>query len=541
VAAHLEQGQRLENLSWRLWHLQNLMVDTDSAKSKREFKKLSKSMGERLDKEKNRYVCRRLDLVLLLNSVISLSFRGYSSNIEELQAPDFKRSESSDKLKKRAEEKERRGGMKGMQYTFPADPTTNRTPGAITMNAPKKPHKPAHHHQPKSEADDSMDVSNGVTTDLVIDTSFSSLNDQANNASTPTSSSTREPLPSSESIGRGSRGHYRNPQSASISSVSSDIYQTNFPTPTSPELGPTFNTATLNGAGAQQQQVQLHQQQHATVLRFPSLFSSDFGPTALLCAPPSITPNLTYGEVVDALNNAKDSPFGITRPTFEYPIDELMNADAGSDNDTSTTGWNDDRSSALTNSVSSLSIPTPLSASISMASFSALHIGSNNNDAMQGVQRTSPPLTQLRYPSSSSHNSNSADADLDGDEIKPPSPPLVPSQSAPASPAMFATTANPNVFQQADVFPPPLSLPKGSILPGPSPSPSPAPAPAHHKIPRRYSTTNAPPPLETKKSGRQLSATAPRAMRAMYGNSAPGGVKSECANCGANSTPLWRR
>lgn len=38
----------------RLWHLQNLMVDTDNAKSKREFKKLSKCMGDKLDKEKGR-------------------------------------------------------------------------------------------------------------------------------------------------------------------------------------------------------------------------------------------------------------------------------------------------------------------------------------------------------------------------------------------------------------------------------------------------------------------------------------------------------
>jgi hypothetical protein len=35
VASCLEQGQRLENLSWRLWHLQNLIVDTDNAKSRR--------------------------------------------------------------------------------------------------------------------------------------------------------------------------------------------------------------------------------------------------------------------------------------------------------------------------------------------------------------------------------------------------------------------------------------------------------------------------------------------------------------------------
>ena len=56
VASFLEQGQRLENLSWRLWHLQNLMVDTDNARSKREFRRLSKCMSDKLDKEKGRYV-----------------------------------------------------------------------------------------------------------------------------------------------------------------------------------------------------------------------------------------------------------------------------------------------------------------------------------------------------------------------------------------------------------------------------------------------------------------------------------------------------
>lgn len=56
MASYLEQGQRLENLSWRLWHLQNLIVDSDNAKSKREFKKLSKNMGDKLDKEKGRSV-----------------------------------------------------------------------------------------------------------------------------------------------------------------------------------------------------------------------------------------------------------------------------------------------------------------------------------------------------------------------------------------------------------------------------------------------------------------------------------------------------
>jgi hypothetical protein len=36
------------------------MADTDNAKPKREFKKLSKCMGDKLDNEKERYVARPL-------------------------------------------------------------------------------------------------------------------------------------------------------------------------------------------------------------------------------------------------------------------------------------------------------------------------------------------------------------------------------------------------------------------------------------------------------------------------------------------------
>jgi len=49
------QGARLENLSWRLWHLHNLIVDRDdNARGKRDFRRLSKVMGEKLDREKGK-------------------------------------------------------------------------------------------------------------------------------------------------------------------------------------------------------------------------------------------------------------------------------------------------------------------------------------------------------------------------------------------------------------------------------------------------------------------------------------------------------
>ncbi|KAF7343920.1 hypothetical protein MVEN_01680700 [Mycena venus] len=120
VASYLEQGQRLENLSWRLWHLQNLMVDTDNAKSKREFKKLSKCMGDKLDKEKGR-------------------------SIEELPAPDFKRNPSTDLIRQRAVEKERTREasqhtpdhiIQRMQFTFAVEPAAPATTTTTTTSSP---------------------------------------------------------------------------------------------------------------------------------------------------------------------------------------------------------------------------------------------------------------------------------------------------------------------------------------------------------------------------------------------------------------------
>ena len=71
----------MENLSWRLLFMHNVLVDDN--KSAKNFKKLSKNASEKLDKDKNR-------------------------NIEELQAPKFKRTESTDVMLKKANERTRR-------------------------------------------------------------------------------------------------------------------------------------------------------------------------------------------------------------------------------------------------------------------------------------------------------------------------------------------------------------------------------------------------------------------------------------------------
>ncbi|KAI0297069.1 hypothetical protein B0F90DRAFT_1669623 [Multifurca ochricompacta] len=248
VASFLEQGQRLENLSWRLWHLQNLMVDVDSAKSKREFKRLSKSMSDKLDKEKGR-------------------------SIEELEAPGFKRNHSTDIIRQRAAEKERSreaniggrpGTIKRMQFTFSVD---QPTPAASAAPVQKPDLKPS------AEFKDNI---------------------------------TRRSRPVTRSTATQEDTHPDSASALSDSHIDSDtplIHRSRKDTDAS-----TTSTTT---------------HPHDALLRFPSLFSTDFGPSALLYPTPTLTNAMNYGEGVRHSIPTTDS-FDIVRPTIELPLDELL-------------------------------------------------------------------------------------------------------------------------------------------------------------------------------------------------------------------------
>ncbi|KAH9956082.1 hypothetical protein BC827DRAFT_1347168 [Russula dissimulans] len=251
VASFLEQGQRLENLSWRLWHLQNLMVDVDSAKSKREFKRLSKTMSDKLDKEKGR-------------------------SIEELEAPGFRRNHSTDIIRQRAAEKERSreanvngcpGTIKRMQFTFSVDqptPTASATPV-------QKPDL-----KPSAEFKDNL---------------------------------TRRARPATRSTT--TQGDTLL-DSASVPSESHNISE-NDTQLTHNEPSDRDTAVATTSAGSP----------HDVLLRFPSLFSTDFGPSALLYPTPTVTNSINYGEGVRHSVPTSDS-FDIVRPTIELPLDELL-------------------------------------------------------------------------------------------------------------------------------------------------------------------------------------------------------------------------
>ncbi|TIB71868.1 hypothetical protein E3Q22_03037 [Wallemia mellicola] len=78
IKGHLESGHRMENLSWRLLYMHNLLVDDN--KSAKNFKKLSKNASEKLNNEKN----------------VELS---------DLKAPKFQRNNSSDMVLRKGHER----------------------------------------------------------------------------------------------------------------------------------------------------------------------------------------------------------------------------------------------------------------------------------------------------------------------------------------------------------------------------------------------------------------------------------------------------
>jgi GATA-binding protein len=205
-------------------------------------------------------------------------------------------------------------------------------------------------------------------------------------------------------------------------------------------------------------------------LRFPSLFSNDFGPSALLSMQPSLSSAMNYGEDV---TNTSSRGLSILRPTIELPLDEILsNVDLTDDH------WSScliGQSESTLTTDSDIMMPESSGSGSSCSDSSYSH--SNNNES----NTTTPSLSQ--FP-----------------EATPPKT---------ISPAKLGPSA-------------------GTRGNAPSSRPS-----------LTVKTQNTP---TTRSSGPGATATSvsPAVLRG-NGNSAPGGVKAECSNCGATHTPLWRR
>lgn len=111
VAAHLDQGHRVENLSWRLWHLRDVMVggddwSADSRSGGHGGNTISSAdsqphSAEANDKSKAKQISERT--FNALSATVAIRLEGdRKRSIDHLSAPDFKWTNENDALRHKA-------------------------------------------------------------------------------------------------------------------------------------------------------------------------------------------------------------------------------------------------------------------------------------------------------------------------------------------------------------------------------------------------------------------------------------------------------
>jgi hypothetical protein len=249
-------------------------------------------------------------------------------------------------------------------------------------------------------------------------------------------------------------------------------------------------------------------------LKFPSLFNSDFGPSALLYPTPTLTNAMNYGEGLNPSTNDDSDSFTVARPTIELPLDELLNH---VETHESSASWMDSfRQTALVDQDVQMAPPS--------------------------IPSTSQPIISHKRPASAMDEvvHEIAEQSIEIDSVAPvPRPTKKHTRSASKSFSNPSPTITVPPVSQAvkEMLPETVAPTKVNELFSNAPSTS-----RSSSRPTLTVRTQAATPT-TRSSGPGATATSlnPAVLRGTSGNSAPGGVKAECSNCGATHTPLWRR
>lgn len=376
-------------------------------------------------------------------------------SIEELEAPDFKRNHSTDLIRQRAAEKERN-----------REASQNAEPGTIKR----------------------------MQFIFSVDQPFPSLS-----APAPVKKPNLRPSPEFNKRARGAArsGH---------DDIPAFDDETNDKDPPLTQRGRKDFASSYNTASEPQS------------LRFPSLFSNDFGPSALLFPSPTLTTSMNYGEGHNPSSNDNDI-FSIVRPTIELPLDELLNTvDAespsawSSDYNSHSGGAEEDytqshsQTQALLQVQQAFTLPEKYDDDIVMQPATSISEHGSSSSASGDDD--------------SSSNESDDDDDSDFEDVKTAKRSVFPKPPRGASRINASLSGN-----RANT---PTGRPVLTVRTQGNASRSSGPGATASNLGRSASSS----------SSQSSSTSNPTPITS---NSAPGGVKAECSNCGATHTPLWRR
>lgn len=288
-------------------------------------------------------------------------------------------------------------------------------------------------------------------------------------------------------------------------------------------------------------------------LHFPPLFSTSFGPTALLYSTPSITNPMSYGEGV---SGGCATGFSIMRPTIELPLDELLEAQEAEErmaeayarahtNDMKEDGNDDvDMPYDEYNTTTDHFI-------LGVDSSTSTDTASQTQDILMSDSRQNQPHPTPTPESDPNLNTANTDSFSHLSQAHNHTHSHAHAQSHPRTRAKDRSGKNtptnrPVLTVQTSSSTKKIGKGRRASAAGvKSPSSSVTPAPSASVVKNSATSTSgvkhATATITTLNPSLLLGGAAAQGGGGKSMLTAPGGVKAECSNCGATHTPLWRR